>query len=138
MDKNDQMMLYALLSLIVTITAGTFAYSYLEGWTLTEALFFTASTVSTVGYGTLAPSPENRLFTAFFIIICTTLVLACIAVIGNWIVSRIQHRNAIRRIHFEALRIHAVMEKYGQIDDDEFNHNMSKISDDVSDEIKKL
>lgn len=98
MNKDDFAALYAALALAAVVIIGTVAYYHLEGWSVMNSLYFTVYTVTTVGFGDLAPSPENRLFTAVFILVGTTLVLACIAAIGNWIVATIQTRSAGTRV----------------------------------------
>lgn len=71
-----------LLSLII-LTAALF-YRYVEGWSIINALYFTISTASTVGYGDLTPSHEiSKIFTIVFIILSTTLTLYSISLIAQ-------------------------------------------------------
>lgn len=43
---------------------GTVGYHYLEGWDYLDALYFTATTITTVGYGDLHPTtPAAKIFT---------------------------------------------------------------------------
>lgn len=137
-SKDDWAVICALSLFIGLIIFGTLVYSYIESWSLTESLYFTVSTLLTVGYGDTGLSPEDRLFTSFFIIICTTTALACIAVIGNWIMSKIQNRSANHRIRNEAARIHAAMEKIGHTVDEEFHESISKIGNEASESMKKI
>ena len=97
MNSDDRYMLYALAAFAGILAFGTVSYSYLEGWSPLDSLYFSLFSVLTIGFGDIVPSPENRLFTAFFILVCTTMVIACIASVGNWIVSVIQRRSADRR-----------------------------------------
>lgn len=136
MNKDDHIVLYAISAFAFLILIGTLTYSHLEGWTLTKSLYFTISTLSTVGYGSPGLSEENRLFTAFFIMIFATLALACIAAIGNWIISKLQYRKASHHIHDEALRIRAAIEKLGH-SDEELHENISKIGEDALDSMRK-
>ncbi len=121
MNKDDRFMLYAMTAFVGILAFGTVSYSWLEGWSLLDSLYFTLYTVLTVGFGDLEPSPENRLFTAFFILTCTTISIACVAVIGNWIVSLIQRNSAARRKILSDKRADAVKEALG---------NQSEESDD--------
>ncbi|MEP7166718.1 MAG: potassium channel family protein [Candidatus Woesebacteria bacterium] len=51
-------------SLAGIITIGTVGYHYLEGWSYLDSLYFSAATVTTVGYGDLYPtSPLSKVFT---------------------------------------------------------------------------
>ena len=110
MNRDDRFMLYALMAFIGILAFGTASYSLLEGWSLLESMYFTLYTVLTVGFGDLEPSPENRLFTAFFILICATMSIACVAVIGNWIISLIQRNSAAKRKSLSDKRADAVRE----------------------------
>ena len=138
MSRDDYAALYALSSLLGIILFGAVAYMMLEGWTFTEALYFTVYTVTTVGYGNLVPSPENRLFTAVFIMVCATMVLACIAAIGNWLVSTIQRRSAVRRVNQSRAIAHAAMSRMGEDALDEASEEFSEIEESIRRRIGRL
>jgi len=46
----------SLLLLVAILLAGTLAFHLLEGWPLLTSLYFTAATITTVGYGDLTPT----------------------------------------------------------------------------------
>jgi voltage-gated potassium channel len=57
------------LILAIMVIGGTLGYMFIEGWSLLDALFMTAITLSTIGYGEIKPlSPEGRIFTIGLII----------------------------------------------------------------------
>lgn len=113
MNKDEGAVAGAIAAFVAVLAVGTAAFSLLEGWSLLDSLYFTVYTVTTVGYGDLAPSPENRLFASVFILVCGTLALACIAVIGNWIVSALQKRSAATRAGESSDRARRAMEMLG-------------------------
>jgi voltage-gated potassium channel len=61
---------YALAAIVVVIMLGTIGFYLIEGWSFTDSLFMTVTTVTTVGYGEVHPlSTTGRIFT-----ICLMLV----------------------------------------------------------------
>ena len=68
---------------VIILTAALF-YRHTEGWSIINALYFTISTASTVGYGDLTPSHESsKIFTMIFIILSTTLTLYSISLVAQ-------------------------------------------------------
>jgi voltage-gated potassium channel len=63
-------LVYSLAALAGVAAFGTVGFILVEGWTLSEALYMTVMTVTTVGYG--APhdlSPQGRIFTTVFMVV---------------------------------------------------------------------
>lgn len=60
----------ALFFIIFLISTGTAGFMHIEGWTLSESLYMTFVTISTVGFGEVHPlSEEGRLFMILFLTI---------------------------------------------------------------------
>jgi len=56
------------LLVILTLSAGTIFYSHQEGWGVIDAFYFSVTTLTTVGFGDLAPTtPIGKLFTVGYI-----------------------------------------------------------------------
>jgi len=59
----------ALLGLFLLFIIGTLGYHLIEGWSLSESLYATVITLSTVGYGDYYPqTEEGRIFTVILVI----------------------------------------------------------------------
>jgi voltage-gated potassium channel Kch len=53
---------------VITLAAGTLFYWRVEGWSLLDSFYFSSITLTTVGYGDLAPqTASGKLFTVFYI-----------------------------------------------------------------------
>ncbi|WP_338055517.1 potassium channel family protein [Shimia biformata] len=53
---------------VLILLSGTIFYVRVEGWTWIDALYFSAATMSTVGYGDLAPQTDiGKIFTVIYI-----------------------------------------------------------------------
>lgn len=59
----------ALLTVLLLISGATF-YTQHEGWSIVDSLYFCVMTMSTVGYGDLAPTSDiSKLFTSIYAVI---------------------------------------------------------------------
>jgi hypothetical protein len=58
-----------LLWAVSVLLFGTFAYHFLEGWSILDSLYFCVITLATVGYGDLTPTtPLARAFTIIYVL----------------------------------------------------------------------
>jgi hypothetical protein len=71
-------------ALIFMLALGTVTFHYLEDWSWASSFYFTVVSLTTVGYGDLAPTTDaTRVFTALFILGGVAVVVSAIGVIGN-------------------------------------------------------
>src|SRR6185369_4418815 len=64
------------LAVFGAILLGTITFHLLEGWSILDSLYVTAQTVTTVGFGDLAPRTViGRLFATLFMIVGVGIVL---------------------------------------------------------------
>jgi voltage-gated potassium channel len=74
----------AVSALAGLIFIGTFVYHHLEGWTWVSSLYFSITTVTTVGYGDLHPTTDaSRLFTSIYVLSGVAIALAALGIIGT-------------------------------------------------------
>src|SRR5215212_9749151 len=67
-----------------TLLSGTIFYSIAEGWSLVDALYFSVTTLTTVGFGDLSPSTTvGKLFTVIYIFAGLSLVLGFIEIVAK-------------------------------------------------------
>ncbi len=79
--------------LIVMIGIGTVLFRSLEDWTWVQSFYFTVVTLTTVGYGDLAPSSDvSRLATALFILVGVAIVVSALSIVGNMVHSKSRRR----------------------------------------------
>ncbi|MAG18366.1 MAG: hypothetical protein CL944_02750 [Candidatus Diapherotrites archaeon] len=68
-----------ILLLTVTLGIGTIFYNQVEQWSLLDSLYFTVITLTTVGYGDLAPQTNlGKLFTIGYVFLGLILILGFI------------------------------------------------------------
>ena len=64
---------------IVILFGGAAIYSYLEGWRYLDSLYFSAITLTTIGYGDFSPQTDGgKIFTIIYIGFGVGLILAFI------------------------------------------------------------
>lgn len=79
----------AVSTLFIWIGIGTLMFRHLEPWTWIQSFYFSVVTITTVGYGDLAPSSDmTRLFTAFYILIGVSIGIGALGLIGAQLVKR--------------------------------------------------
>jgi voltage-gated potassium channel len=73
---SDSALNNAVRLILVILLVGTAGYAIIEGWSITDALYATVITITTVGYGDMAPmTPAGRIFAILF-------TLAAIGAVG--------------------------------------------------------
>lgn len=77
-----------LLTTIIVLIIGTLTYSYLEGWSYIDSLYFSVVTLTTIGYGDFTPkTDEGKLFTILYIVIGIGMILSFINTVYNHFTS---------------------------------------------------
>ena len=68
----------------LTLTAGTLFYWRFEDWGFVDSLYFSVITLTTVGYGDLAPtSTGTRVFTIFYVLFGIGLLVALLSAVAG-------------------------------------------------------
>lgn len=89
----------ALLFLVaITLASGTVFYWRVEEWSVLDSLYFSVVTLTTIGYGDLAPSTAaSKVFTIFYAFIGIGLIVGFVNAIARRSVARRGERRAARR-----------------------------------------
>ena len=81
-----------LLAVLGVITLGTVVFHLLEGWSILDSLYVTAQTLTTVGFGDLAPSTTGgRVFATVFMMAGVGVVLYALTTTAQSIVHSNGH-----------------------------------------------
>ena len=82
---------------VITLAAGTLFYWQIEGWSLLDSFYFSSITLTTVGYGDLAPeTAAGKLFTVFYIFTGIGLIVAFLNAVARGTVEQREERRGRR------------------------------------------
>jgi hypothetical protein len=81
-DAEFRALLFVLVGLLVS---GTIFYSTVEGWGILDSLYFSVTTLATVGYGELHPTtPLSKVFTMIYIVLGVGVFVAFITKVTSY------------------------------------------------------
>lgn len=107
------------LLLIGLFVAGTVGYMLIEGWNLSDALYMTAITLTTVGFGEVQPlTLTGRIFTIFLILSGAGSVAYGFSRLGEYFLTGdVAHRLRSRRMTrtIDKLQNHIIVCGYGRV-----------------------
>lgn len=70
------------ITVATTLLSGTLFYRFAEDWSYLDALYFSVMTLSTIGYGDLAPTTAlSKVFTIFYVFLGVGLLAALVTVV---------------------------------------------------------
>jgi hypothetical protein len=68
--ESNKKIVFVITFLIMMLIIGTFSYHNIEGWNYIDSMYFSATTLATVGFGDIHPiTLFGKLFTIFYIFI---------------------------------------------------------------------
>jgi hypothetical protein len=86
-------MAFAAVIVLLLLSIGTSYYNYAEGWSPVDSFYFSTMTLTTIGYGDLAPTSDGaKIFTSFYAIFGIGVMLYILSsVIGVLVFRQERH-----------------------------------------------
>ena len=86
--------------MIIILLSGTIFYHRIEHWDVLDSLYFSVTTLVTVGYGDFSPSTSfGKVFTMIYLILGVGLMLGFINVVAHHAQKDIIERRSIGRMN---------------------------------------
>lgn len=87
--RHDPQFRALVFLVLATLLGGTLFYHNLEGWTFLDSLYFSVTTLTTVGYGDLAPrTAAGKVFTIFYILTGLGIIAGFVDTLAKGILER--------------------------------------------------
>lgn len=87
-SRFHKRMLYIVVLILIFLFGGATYYYYVEHWRYLDAVYFSAYTMTTVGYGDIAPKTDaGKIFTIFFVFAGVGIALYGLTVIATHFVE---------------------------------------------------
>ena len=69
---------------LIILLSGTVFYSQIEKWSLLDSLYFSTTTLTTVGYGDLAPKTDiGKIFTIVYLFVGIGVILGFVNIVAH-------------------------------------------------------
>ena|SRR5215204_7469124 len=87
--RRDPQFRSLVVLVLVTLLGGTIFYSTVEGWSVVDALYFSVTTLTTVGLGDLAPKTTiGKIFTVIYIFAGLSIIIGFIDTVAKETLDR--------------------------------------------------
>ena len=108
----------AIFLLVAIVIIGVLGYVYISGYSWVDALYMTVITMTTVGFGEVAPlDDQSKIFTIFLILASVVIVGYALSIITEYILSKdhieeLKHKRMQKKI--DDFKNHVVVCGYGR------------------------
>ena len=86
--SHPKLIVFFVLGLFV-ILFGTGLFMIIEGWSFVDAMYFTVSTITTVGYGDLVPTHNaSKILATIYMILLVPTILIGVGVVAEIVQER--------------------------------------------------
>jgi voltage-gated potassium channel len=101
-DAYHRRLTYLLFLIVFILIGGAAFYHYIEGWRFLDALYFSTATMTTVGYGDIAPKTDaGKIFTIFYIFSSVSIVLYGLSTFASHFVEAQEETMRERQEYFK-------------------------------------
>ena len=86
--KYHKRLIYVFIVIMLLLFGGSTFYYYVEGWRYLDAVYFSAYTITTVGYGDITPKTDpGKIFTIFYMFAGVAIALYGLSLMASHFVE---------------------------------------------------
>uniref|UniRef100_A0A7S3B5W2 EF-hand domain-containing protein n=1 Tax=Haptolina ericina TaxID=156174 RepID=A0A7S3B5W2_9EUKA len=91
LDTSSFLGSFSVVIILSHLAIGTCFYMFAEEWEFRDSLYFCVVTLTTVGYGDMAPSSDiSKVFTIFYILLGLSIVATCLGLLVGRVQAKIE------------------------------------------------
>ncbi len=84
MRRRHRLLIIAVLVMVFLVVAGTLFFMYAEGWTLVNSIYFTAMTITTIGYGDVVPTHDvSKLVATLYAVVSIPIAIFAFGILAE-------------------------------------------------------
>ena len=84
MRRRHRLLITAVMVILLLVIIGTVFFMYAEGWNLVDSIYFTAMTITTIGYGDMVPTHQaSKIVATVYAVISIPIAIFAIGIIAE-------------------------------------------------------
>lgn len=98
MSEHAKRLVVSVFVFFLVLTGSSFAYHYVEGWSMIDSIYFVVISATTIGYGDITPATSiGKLITILFSFFWIAFAFYYVSLISSYVFKRYLERKRIEK-----------------------------------------